>query len=528
VTRLSYKRDKPSGHWDAIVIGSGMGGLTTAAVLSAHGKMRVCVLERHYTAGGFTHVFTRPGYEWDVGVHYIGGIEDGGVGALFDLVTGGHVKWARMPETYDRIVLGDRSFDLVAGRDNLVESLERELPGSAKTVRAYLAICQEVVKTAPRYFAGQLLPRSVRKLSSLMSRKFFEYADQTVEEALRPIVDDPILFDALTGQCGDYGLTPREASFAIHAMVAMHYVDGAYYPIGGPGTIADGAEEVIGRAGGEIYTNAEVSEILVENGKAVGVRMADGLELRADAIVSGAGAPATYRKLLPPEVADATGMPERIAKIGPSTAHLCLHLGFRQSAEELGLDGTNLWIYPSGDREERFAAFAADPDATIPVAYISFPSAKDPTWEDRHPGRATVEVITLARMDWFQHWASTRWMKRGDAYEEWKASMSERLLEILFEHRPQLRGKVDHQELSTPLTTRHFTGHQAGEMYGLAHTPARFHADIRAQSDIEGLFLSGSDVSTCGVVGALSGGLMTAGAVLKGDVPGILRRRFAS
>ncbi len=529
MTRPSYKRSKPEGAWDAIVVGSGMGGLATAAVLAAHGRMRVCVLERHYTAGGFTHAFTRPGYEWDVGVHYIGGVEDaGGVGPLFDLVTGGRMKWARMPEVYDRIILGDRAFDLVAGREAFVASLERDLPGSAEQVRAAMELSHEAVKTAPRYFAGQLLPRRASGLSHLVSRKFMHFADQTVEQALRPLVRDPVLFDVLTGQCGDYGLTPREASFMIHAMVALHYESGAYYPVGGPATIADGAEKVLAESGGAIFTNAEVDAILVEGGRAVGVRMADGLELRAHTIISDVGASATYGKLLPRDAPGSADMRARIARVGPSTAHLCLHLGFRHTDEELGLDGTNLWIYAPGDREERFAAFTADPEAPIPVAYVSFPSAKDPSWGERHPGRATVEVITLARMEWFERWAETRWMKRGADYEDWKASMSERLLALLFAQRPQLRGKVDHMELSTPLSTRQFTGHHAGEMYGLAHTPARFRADVRVQSEVKGLFLAGSDVSTCGVAGALTGGLMAAGAALKGDLPGILRRRLAS
>ena len=69
---ISYKQHPVGGPYDAIVIGSGMGGLTAAAMLARHGGKKVLVLERHYTAGGFTHVFRRPGYEWDVGVHYIG------------------------------------------------------------------------------------------------------------------------------------------------------------------------------------------------------------------------------------------------------------------------------------------------------------------------------------------------------------------------------------------------------------------------------------------------------------------------
>ncbi len=67
---VSYKQRPPDGEWDAIMIGSGMGALAAAALLALRAGKRVLVLERHYTAGGFTHVFHRPGYDWDVGVHY--------------------------------------------------------------------------------------------------------------------------------------------------------------------------------------------------------------------------------------------------------------------------------------------------------------------------------------------------------------------------------------------------------------------------------------------------------------------------
>src|SRR3990172_10448388 len=126
MTTLSYKRDRPEGAWDAIVIGSGMGGLASAALLAREAGHRVLVLERHYTPGGFTHVFKRPGYEWDVGLHYVGGIDGPErIGPLFDLVTNGRARWAPMPACYDRIVLGERSFDLVRGKRAFVDSLSR-------------------------------------------------------------------------------------------------------------------------------------------------------------------------------------------------------------------------------------------------------------------------------------------------------------------------------------------------------------------------------------------------------------------
>ena len=111
-----YRANRLDGPYDAIVIGSGIGGLTAAACLSKMGK-KVIVLEQHYTAGGFTHSYDRNGYEWDVGVHYIGdmGAKHTLARRLFDYVTDGQLQWAAMDDHYDRLFIGDRQIDLVAG-----------------------------------------------------------------------------------------------------------------------------------------------------------------------------------------------------------------------------------------------------------------------------------------------------------------------------------------------------------------------------------------------------------------------------
>jgi all-trans-retinol 13,14-reductase len=150
--------------------------------------------------------------------------------------------------------------------------------------------------------------------------------------------------------------------------------------------------------------------------------------------------------------------------------------------------------------------------------YISFPSAKDPSFATRFPGRATIEVIVSAPYDWFARWADTRWQHRGAEYEEFKARLADRLLEQLYLQVPQVRGAVAYAELSTPLSTRHFTGYARGEMYGLAHTPERFRMRLRSETGIRGLFLTGQDLTTVGVVGALFGGALAATAVLRRNV----------
>src|SRR5690606_29137661 len=91
----SYKQAKVEGKFDVIIIGSGIGGLTTAVFLAKAGK-KVLMLERHYTAGGFTHMFKRKDYEWDVGIHYIGEVHKPSsvLSQVFDYLCDGQLQWA--------------------------------------------------------------------------------------------------------------------------------------------------------------------------------------------------------------------------------------------------------------------------------------------------------------------------------------------------------------------------------------------------------------------------------------------------
>jgi len=145
----SYKqRPQLQEIYDTIIIGSGMGGLATAAMLSKQGQ-KVLVLERHYTAGGFTHVFKRKGYEWDVGIHYIGEVqrENSILRKLFDYVSDNKLKWADMGEVYDRIVIGDQHFDFVKGVKNFKTQMISYFPKEEQAIKAYIHLVFKAVKT---------------------------------------------------------------------------------------------------------------------------------------------------------------------------------------------------------------------------------------------------------------------------------------------------------------------------------------------------------------------------------------------
>jgi all-trans-retinol 13,14-reductase len=155
--------------------------------------------------------------------------------------------------------------------------------------------------------------------------------------------------------------------------------------------------------------------------------------------------------------------------------------------------------------------FAQDIDAPLPGVYLSFPSAKDPDFQRRHPGRGAVEAITMLPYATFERWGDTRWKRRGDEYDALKERLAARLLAELERQASAVVDNIAYTELSTPVTTRHFMNYGHGEIYGIASTPERFLTRaLGARTPIRGLYLTGQDAASLGVVGALYGGVIGA------------------
>ena len=172
INRGSYKQVTLGDKWDVIVIGSGIGGLTAAVLLSVYGGKRVLVLERHYVMGGFTHTFRRPGYEWDVGLHYIGQVQDdtSSVRRAFDHVTGGKVRWNAMPEVYDRIIVDGQTFDLIRGLEQYREGMKRDFPSEVRAIDKYIAAVQSSNRAAGLYYAEKAVPELLSRIAGGLMR----------------------------------------------------------------------------------------------------------------------------------------------------------------------------------------------------------------------------------------------------------------------------------------------------------------------------------------------------------------------
>ena len=506
------KRVPDDRTFDTVVIGSGIGGMTTAALLARAGQ-RVLVLEQHYVPGGFTHTFRRKGFVWDVGVHLVGEMTDRSMpGRLLHRLTEGRLAWEHVGPVYDTFHFPDDvSIAFPSDPKAFAAELKRRFPGSEADIDAYLAEVRAAVRGMKGWMLGRALPGRVgRLLGGWLGRDVNERLAAPTAKVLEGIVADPKLRTVLTAQWGYHGSPPSEAAWALQCLIVRHFLYGASYPVGGAARIAPALLRTVADRGGWTRICAEVDEILVEGGRAVGVRMTDGEEIRAKRVVSAIGAWPTVTRLLP----DAVRAPwtESVARLPPSPAHLSLYLGFEGDIAAAGAGRSAAWYYQTWDHEA--AVWDVHPDRPVPpppILFTSYPSLKDPAHDPGPRMRHTGEIVTFVPWEAFARWQGTPWRRRGADYDAFKQAMTDRMLEVLFAHRPELRPLLVHAELGTPLSTDLFAKPYHGAIYGLAGVPDRFANDwLRPKTPIPGLYLSGSDVFVCGVVGAMIGGVLAA------------------
>ncbi|MEM8661253.1 MAG: NAD(P)/FAD-dependent oxidoreductase [Pseudomonadota bacterium] len=525
------KHEGISGDYDAIVIGSGMGGMTAAALLARNGQ-RVLLLEQNNIIGGLTQSYSRDGYTWNTGLHYIGDVDSPAkfTRRFFDYLTEGKVEWAALPSIYNRMVIADRMYDIPAGAGAYRDALVNWFPDEVSGIDAYLSDINLVSSASRSHFAQKVFPEAaVLSQWEEMGREFHAFSDFTTQEALARYTTNAELQAVLCANWGDYSAPPSKSSYAMHCMLNKHYMDGGSYPVGGAGQLAETMLPVVEEQGGRVMYGAHVEEILVRDGAVAGVRLGSGEELFCDIVISNAGIQNTFGRLVNDDVRAQLKAAERLPAVTDTYALVGINIGLRGSAESLELEPANIWAHPGPDFDVNLERHKSDFNAPFPWSFITFPSAKDPSWEARMPNKSTIEMYAYTDYEHFSEWAGTRWHKRGPGYEELKNQVKERLLEQLCALVPSVRDAVDVVEVSTPLTYETFVCRERGGFMGIESNPDRFRQSwLRAPTEVEGLFLIGQDVTTDGVIGALMGGLIASSAVLKKDIISDVRAQTAN
>jgi len=418
--RKFYRKSRVPEDLDAIVVGSGIGGLSCASLMAKAGK-RVLVLEKHYRPGGCTHAFTEVGENaFDSGIHYVGGgpVMTG----LLSHIVSEPIELAQMGSEkdgylYDRFDLGGGPDDMVdfrAGRDVLVEELVARYPHEESGIRRYMAAVEGAANGTNALMFSKFVPQRMpgrKALSRMLANIAQGYGRRTASEVVADYVNDPELRALLTGgQMIDWNLSPDKVSWLVSAGMMNYYVDGGFYPTGGSNTIPERIIPVVEDAGGAVLCKATVDRVLMDDdsGRCVGVVMANGDEIRAPVVVSGVGYENTFEKMLSADDLARVGLD--LAKgpsstMAPSHGHVCAFISLDGPPEAFELKPWNIHSMPElpkydhdiGKMQEEFYAEPLEAQKEC-LMTLTCPSAKDPEYGEQYPDRCALQADIF--VDW--------------------------------------------------------------------------------------------------------------------------------
>jgi len=512
---------------DAVIIGSGAGGLTAAVALAKAGQ-KVLVLEQHYVPGGWCHSFQLGGYRFSPGVHYIGQLGEGGAmrGLFEGLDVAKYLTFFEInPDGYEHCLIGPERFDYPRGREALAERLKRRFPSEAKGIDDFLNATQQVgdelaaFGDTSRLMDKVLLPWRVRHVLGTGLQSF--------GRVLNKHIQDRLLRAILAIQCGDHGLGPARVPFVQQAAIMCHYFDGAYYPKGGGSAIPKALTRGLTQYGGSLKLSTSVDRILVEKSgrenRAVGVRLSDGTEIRAKHVISNADPHVTYGKLLDTELLSKKLL-KKLSGTRYSVSGLSLFLALDVNLRERGFDSGNYWATDPISADALYQEMASDACVereVPPGVFVSVSSLKDPTGH-KHSNHSTIEAFTFVPYAPFAKYQGDAEQGRRDGYQNLKHRLIAQMMRGVERVIPEASKHVVFADLGTPLTNDFYCRATQGNLYGTEKSLKQMGPwAFQVGTEISNLWMCGSSTLGHGVMGAASSGLVAAAAVM-GCSPGAL------
>ncbi|MEP3049870.1 MAG: NAD(P)/FAD-dependent oxidoreductase [Erythrobacter sp.] len=492
--------------------------MAAGAALSDVGQ-KVLLLEQHHTLGGLTHSFSREGFSWDVGIHYLSYVAPGErVRHLLDWLCDTPIEFVSLGSVYDIVHIGEAE-PLPLSRPYEAQEMDLKacFPDDSEAIEAWIVALREGREAMLKIFPTRAMPELGGDILDWWNRNAIaKWCARTTKEVIDDLTDNPELAAVMAAQWGDHGGRPSKASFAMHALIAASYLkSGSWYPVGGSSVFAQHIIPTITKNGGEARAGVRTESLLFDGSTVVGVRTDDGTEIKAKNVISNIGARETIYTFLAdidlPEIEDLEGWKEEIRSLPSSIAHYSLFLGFEGDIEAAGATVANHWIYPTQDVD---VIWKTAPDGPPPGMVAAFGSLKDPLHDPGPRQRHSGQFLVWADWEAISPWAEKPVGDRGEDYADFKRRIKATLMAQFERYFPELAKLVVYRELATPLSMIAITKHREGAFYGLDVTPDRVMCDaLRAQTPIPGLYLSGQDVASPGVPGALWGGVLSAASI---------------
>ena len=470
-----------------IIIGSGLGGLSTGVILSKNGY-DVTILEQASQVGGCLQCFTRDGVKFETGMHFIGSLDDGQVLSHYFnyLDIKDKVVLNRLdPKAYDVVSLQGERFAFPNGREAFIEKFAQRFPDQRENLERYCDLIEQVASLSPFRDLQHVVDESRFIDDKLLYQSLSDVIDQTIT--------DPLLREVLVGNLSLYAAQKGKTPFATHAFIFDFYNSSAFRIVGGSDAIVKALTEVFEQHGGKVLTRRKVTKILVEGKKASGVLTANGEKFTADVVISDVNP-----KQMIGMVDDGVftqAYKSRIKSIADTTAVFSLFLRFKEGA--MPYLNSNFYGF-STDSPWQMNGDIGD---TWPQGYLYMHHCHEPNPKYARGG----VVLAYMSMDAVRKWRDTSIGHRRADYERFKAHMAERLLDSVEKDFPGLRDAVEAYYAASPLTYRDYTSTPEGSIYGLEKNVNNIADRVSYKTKVSNLLLVGQNINSHGMLGVLVG-----------------------